>query len=124
MASLIPSPNKTAEMSSSKHPTVEAGSPSPPPLPSEPLPLTTDTPIDQPIASLGEDDEENEEENESDAEWDPSEERLPGQGTDKEKGKGKYVETDANTSEGEQPWQAVWAPEQNGQLRVALTCSS
>lgn len=45
-----------------------------------------------------------------DSEWDPSEERLPGQTSKSAKGKEKAVEGEENG----QPWQAVWAAEQNG----------
>jgi hypothetical protein len=112
---------------------VQEASPSPPPLPPGPLPTTSSSsagpsesrPTDVPIASLGEDDDEEEEGegedqdegeaggskvagSDDDEEWDPADERLPGQGS-KDKGKGKATEQDAN-----QPWQAVWAAEQNG----------
>jgi hypothetical protein len=106
-------------------------SPLPPPLPPGPLPTASGSsagpsevqPVDVPIASLGEDEEEEDDEEEDqaavgagsskedgsdDEEWDPSEERLPGQSS-KDKGKGKATEQDAS-----QPWQAVWAAEQNG----------
>jgi hypothetical protein len=109
-------------MSTSKQATVAAASPSPPPLPNEPLPFTSVT-ADEPITSLGDDDDddendENEEDDEeaSDAEWDPAEERLPG---DDVKGKGKR-KASAEPEEGvasigqDQPWQAVWSPEKNG----------
>ncbi|OCF31537.1 hypothetical protein I316_06736 [Kwoniella heveanensis BCC8398] len=47
--------------------------------------------------------------------WDPSEERLPGQDFKDKKSKGKEKETDSPAGIGteDQPWQAVWAPEQN-----------
>ncbi len=97
--------------SSSKQVTVEDASPSPPPLPKEPLPNSAQpAPIDQPIESLGEDDESGEEE--SDEEWDPAAERGPEAVNGKEKGK----EKDQSNGEDGQPWQAVWAPEQNGKL--------
>jgi hypothetical protein len=112
---------------------VQEASPSPPPLPPGPLPTASTSSTgateaqagDVPIESLGNDDEDDEDEEEEsgggpsgvdkdesgDEEWDPSEERLPGQST-KGKGKGKETEQDAN----KQPWQAVWAAEQNGKL--------
>ncbi|WVQ95056.1 hypothetical protein IAU59_002148 [Kwoniella sp. CBS 9459] len=51
---------------------------------------------------------------EDEEEWDPAEERLPGQEL-KEKGKGKEKESESSgeTKVEDQPWQAVWAPEQN-----------
>ncbi|WVR09513.1 hypothetical protein IAU60_006581 [Kwoniella sp. DSM 27419] len=75
-------------------------------------------PVDQPIDSLGSDsDEEGEGSDaaEEEEEWDPAEERLPGQ-VDNGKGKGKgKAKKDAAGEEvkDDQPWQAVWAPEQN-----------
>lgn len=113
-------------------PSVQEASPSPPPLPPGPVPTGSSSnagplenqPADVPIASIGEDEDdeddvdENDDEVENagaskedgsdDEEWDPSEERLPGQSS-KDKGKGKATDQDAS-----QPWQAVWAPEQNG----------
>lgn len=122
-----------------KQVTVEEGSASPPPLPKEPIPEASSSgPIasgsgperstDIPVSTLGDENEhENENKNDGDGEdqedqvrdnadaedeeWDPSEERLPGQSTSA-KGKGKAVESDT----GGQPWQAVWAAEQNGQF--------
>lgn len=114
---------------------VQEASPSPPPLPPGPI-LTASTSAvganeaqagDVPIESLGEDDEDDDEEDdqeesgggpsgvnqddEDEEEWDPAEERLPGQ-TTKDKGKAKETEQDASSN----PWQAVWAAEQNGKL--------
>lgn len=117
----------------SKQVTLEEASPSPPPLPKEPIPVASSSKsadegkedaADVPINSLGDDDEEQDEEagnqdkgedddEDEEEEWDPSEERLPGQSSKTAKGKGKAAESDAS----EQPWQAVWAPEQNGQSR-------
>lgn len=56
---------------------------------------------------------------ESEGEWDPSAEKLPGD-ADKSKRKGKGKEHDDESGQGsekeeEQPWQAVWSPEQNGE---------
>ena len=114
-----------------KEATVEDGSPSPPPLPNEPPPeVSAEEVIDQPIASLGEDhDEEDDNASDSsfesgDSEWDPSEQRLPGESS-KRKVK-ETVDTDgegsgdqaADTNES-QPWQAVWSPEQNGRSSFA-----
>ena len=97
--------------STSRQATVQDASPSPPPLPNEPLPTITDPAlvVDQPIESLGDDDDESEDDD-SDDEWDPALQRGPGE----VKGKSKAKED----SKGEtQPWQAVWAPEQNGEPR-------
>lgn len=118
----------------SKQVTVEEGSASPPPLPKESLPEastststscgpSTEQVADIPVGALGEDSNHADgdkrvdavnpatnEHAEEDEEWDPAEERLPGQ-TRSAKGKGKAAESEA----GEQPWQAVWAAEQNGQ---------
>ncbi|WVF67573.1 hypothetical protein IAT40_002331 [Kwoniella sp. CBS 6097] len=67
-----------------------------------------DSPKEQLITSLGAGEEDEAEEEEE--EWDPAEERLPGQEVkEKSKGKEKEKETEAEA----QPWQAVWAPEQN-----------
>lgn len=111
---------------------VQEASPSPPPLPPGPLPTATTSATganeaqvgDVPIDSLGNDSEDEDDEEEEtrggpsgvnkddeDEEWDPAEERLPGQST-KDKGKRKETNNDANS----QPWQAVWAAEQNGKL--------
>lgn len=99
--------------------TVQEASPSPPPLPKESLPAagpsTEAGPADQPITSLGEGDDEDADE------WDPAEERLPGQDAPKkDKGKGKATAA-AATAHGiaagdgnAHPWQAVWSPEKNG----------
>ena len=105
--------------SSSKQVTVEDASPSPPPLPKEPLPGPSATePIDEPIHSLGDDeltDEEEANEEESGDEWDPAAEHIPGDVTG-ENAKGN------SQGEGElQPWQAVWAPEQQGELQSACS---
>jgi hypothetical protein len=126
---------------------VQEASPSPPPLPPGPIPTASSSnagpsesqPADVPIASIGEDEDEDDEDEEdeeddkdedgegqkagagaseedgsNDEEWDPAEERLPGQSNSKDKGKGKATEQD-----GSQPWQAVWAAEQNGKLEVS-----
>ena len=111
---------------------VQEASPSPPPLPPGPLPTASTSAAgasesqvgDVPIESLGDDsaDEDDEEEesgagpsgviqDDEDEEWDPAEERLPGQSA-KDKGKAKETEQDTD----KQPWQAVWAAEQNGKL--------
>ena len=131
----------------SKQVTVEEGSASPPPLPKESIPESstsasvasgsgtkraTDVPVatvaegsnhededENENATVGKDQEENVKQSADGEEevWDPSEERLPGQPSSA-KGKGKAVESDA----GGQPWQAVWAAEQNGQspIKIAL----
>jgi len=110
---------------------VQEASPSPPTLPPGPLPTASSStagpsesqPTDVPIAALGEDDEDEEDDEEEagtearqedgsdDEEWDHAEERLPGQSS-KNKGKGKATEQESS-----QPWQAVWAAEQNGKLQ-------
>jgi hypothetical protein len=115
----------------SKQPSVQEASPSPPPLPPGPVPTASTSaagesggqPVDVPINSLGEDeddsdaasgpdDEVEEKDDDEEEEWDPAEERLPGQGGAKDKGKGKAEDQ----STADQPWQAVWAAEQNGKL--------
>ncbi|KAI9637403.1 uncharacterized protein MKK02DRAFT_32260 [Dioszegia hungarica] len=110
-------PKKGAKKSAKKAVTVEEASPSPPPLPSEPAPAVVeegdaDAPVDVPIASLGGDDEDDvAAENDEEDEWDPSEERRPGEpATKKQKGKGKAVEAEI---EEPHPWQAVWSAEKN-----------
>lgn len=95
--------------STSKRVTVEDASPSPPPLPKEPLPASNAAePVDQPIDSIGDEGSEDEEEDSND-ESDPASERGPAGLNGKVKGKGKEA---ANGDA--LPWQAVWAPEQNG----------
>ena len=112
---------------------VQEASPSPPPLPPGPLPTASSSnagpsesqPADVPIALIGEDEDEDDEDEDDgeeaegsdrkedgtyEEEWDPAKERLPGQSS-KDKCKGKATEQDAS-----QPWQAVWAAEQNGKL--------
>jgi hypothetical protein len=109
--------------STAKYTTVEEASPSPPPLPNEPLP---GAPIDVPITALGEgeDSDDGGEEGENAEEvWDPSSEAQPGEDR---KGKGKRKAEDVEEGQGggreksmdakENPWQAVWAPEQNGEF--------
>lgn len=77
-----------------------------------------------------EDDQDKEDEGGSDQdEWDPSEERLPGDAQPKSKrrkvmDKGKGKEVDGAQAGGEQPWQAVWAAEQNGELRFLRVTTS
>lgn len=121
---------------SSKKVTVQEASPSPPPLPKEPLPSSsvipptsnTEAVVDQPITSLG---AEGSDEDDDEDEWDPSEERIPGQessgkGKDKGKGKGKQVASEEAGETGEEgkeeekahPWQAVWSAEKNGEWSV------
>ncbi|WVQ68347.1 uncharacterized protein L199_006554 [Kwoniella botswanensis] len=108
-----PSPTKQATVEDAT-----SASPTPTPPPASELPESSSTQVDkvedQPIDSLGDDEEEEEE-------WDPSSERLPGQSSSTSKEKGKAVE-DENDKEKEgkekeqgqeQPWQAVWAAEQN-----------
>lgn len=113
----------------SKQVTVEEASPSPPPLPKEVAPVASSSnssspaevsatrdPADVPVDTLGEnsDSDQGEEDAGSEIEeWDPSEERLPGQTSKSSSSKGKGKAVDGETSN--QPWQAVWAPEQNGQ---------
>ncbi|WRT68500.1 uncharacterized protein IL334_005476 [Kwoniella shivajii] len=107
---------------STKKATVEDAS-SLSPSPSAPAPVQSSSPdgkedtVDEPITTLGGDDaeaegkeaEDEEEEEEEEEVWDPSSEKLPGQG-ESSKGKSKAK----NVGEGEeQPWQAVWSPEQN-----------
>ncbi|WWD02300.1 hypothetical protein V865_000339 [Kwoniella europaea PYCC6329] len=107
--------------SPTKQATVEdatSASPTPTPPPTSDLPESSSTQVDkvkdQPIDSLGDDDEE-------EAEWDPSSERLPGQSSSTSKEKCKAVEDEidddkeeeGNEKEQDQPWQAVWAAEQN-----------
>lgn len=123
---------------SSRRVVVEEASPSPPPLPKEPLPegstsarnatATGSTAANEgsvdgdgagegPNDGSGGDAEDQSEgvkgneagKEEEEEEWDPAEERLPGQTS--AKGKGKAVEGETS----DQPWQAVWAAEQNGQ---------
>jgi len=102
-------------MSSSKQPTVTEASPSPPPLPNEPLPETS-LPVDQPITEIGDGDDDEDDEAGSDEEWDPAEVRLPGDNTQVPgKGKGKGKEVDPGEVGQDQPWQAVWSPEKNGE---------
>lgn len=127
-------------MSTSKQATVEDASPSPPPLPTEQPPLPTGQPplptepvpgaVDEPIRSLGDgvsDDDDEEDEEEEEEEWDPSEERLPGQEGKKGTGKGKGKESRAGGEGGEEvkahPWQAVWSAEKNGEWKGALRSS-
>ena len=125
----------------SKQVTVEEGSVSSPPLPNEPLPEASNS-ISNADASGsreaneevvdtfgqgsnhdehdvgGHDDSNNPKEDgeeDDDEEWDPAEERLPGQTS--AKGKGKAVEGEKSA----QPWQAVWAAEQNGQFPTRTT---
>lgn len=121
----------------SKQVTVEEGSASPPPGPgseeSTPdVPVSTSTPgasgseqagdaatgdvVDSGGANSDDGEDHNQDASEvkdgdaqEEEEWDPSEERLPGQ-TSSTKGKGKAVDAEADS----QPWQAVWAAEQNG----------
>jgi len=100
-------------MSPAKPVTIEDASPTPPPLPNEPLHTATET-IDLPITSLGGGLDEEEEQ-----EWDPAEERGPGESSSS--GKGKGVAKGEEEGGDEQPWQAVWAPDQNGQLMLSLT---
>lgn len=113
-----------------------------PPLPEEQVgefeSSLPDQPIDQPIDSLGEDDEEDEpSDGEATGQAAPTgavaagEEgegnigdvnSTEGQGdSSRAKGKGKAVEGESKGASGEpasgdQPWQAVWSAEQNGQL--------
>ncbi|WWC90613.1 uncharacterized protein L201_005549 [Kwoniella dendrophila CBS 6074] len=114
--------------STSKKATVEdagssSGAPTPPPIASN-LPETSSKNekgvVDQPITSLGQDEAnqgeeegvENDNEDEEEAEeWDPSEERLPGQTSSNPKDKGKAKDNEEEKEK--QPWQAIWAPEQN-----------
>ncbi|WWC63387.1 uncharacterized protein I303_105987 [Kwoniella dejecticola CBS 10117] len=113
----------SSSASISKKATVEEAeqSPSPPPASPAKLPESTDEGgngksgvIDEPIDSLGNDDEKEQEEEEEE-EWDPSSERLPGQTTSKGgKGKNKDDGKEEIDAGGEgQPWQAVWAEQQN-----------
>jgi hypothetical protein len=108
-----------------------------PPLPNEPAPTASSSstadlgiipgPIDEPITSLGDDDDQEGQSESSEGEWDPAEERLPGEtskkrkakhddksSASKTKGKDKGKEKASEGEASEQPWQAVWAPEQNG----------
>ena len=108
----------------------------PPPLPLEPPPDSDDedTPVNQPINSLGEDDDEDEDEdeegNDEDAERAGDEDQGEGpasaaaaaedaadepskQQKGKSKGKGKAKQDAAGDKQ--QPWQAVWSPESNGE---------
>lgn len=117
----------------SKQATVREASASPPPLPNEPLPeasgsgtsaTSTAAANDVPINTLGDEDASDDEseagktlgglneveDDDDEEEWDPAEERLPGQPSASAKGKEKAVEGEGQ----EQPWQAVWAAEQNG----------
>jgi len=103
---------------------------SPPPLPKEPI-LTSNeaVPVDQPIDSLGDDDEDEQPAEdgpaaeEAQAGGESGEEDLP---VKKRKGKGKAAnEGSSGTTKVEaaseaQPWQAVWAPEQNGRSSSIL----
>jgi len=114
-----------------------AESPSPPPLPKEPIPTAKDsevTPADQPIDSLGDDEDEEEttagntrESAERDDEDDDDEEEDE-RPAKKTKGKGKALPSEANSEASgpkeaseAQPWQAVWAPEQNGKF-TGISC--
>ncbi|WVW85532.1 hypothetical protein I302_107570 [Kwoniella bestiolae CBS 10118] len=100
----------------SKQATVEdasSASPTPPPAELPESSAAVDEAVDQPIDSIGEDDQSKEAEKEEEEEWDPSSERLPGQATPKEKEKEKGKEKADGKTEEEQPWQAVWAAEQN-----------
>jgi len=125
---------------SSRQAAARSTSGTPPPLPTEqpPLPVGAEdddaSPVDQPIDSLGENDED-EDENSADegAEDDEadsqtgeveSEHRASGSGTVEggTKGKGKATDdgkpagADAESTTGDtQGWQAVWAPDQNGE---------
>ena len=101
--------------STSQQATVQDASLSPPPLPNEPLPTIRDSApvVDQPIESLGDDDGESEDDD-SDDEWDPADQRGPGEVRESTKVK------EVSTGE-DQPWQAVWALEQNGQSLPYIT---
>ncbi|ORY35655.1 hypothetical protein BCR39DRAFT_511339 [Naematelia encephala] len=114
--------------STSKTVAVASSSPSPPPLPNEPLPSTSDLPVDQPIDSLGDDDDDEDEDQEEDGSASASTSRQ-GSGDAKiggessssavaqiEKGNGAETAKDGAADQSQsqsQPWQAVWAPEQN-----------
>ena len=124
-----------SKMASVKAATVEEASPSLPPLPSGPLP-TQEAPIAELINFLGEDDSEDERPKEdgghaedgageNEEEWDPSAERLPGEGA---KGKGKEKASSEGgasggegTGENAHPWQAVWSPEKNGESSFQMS---
>ncbi|KAK6910750.1 hypothetical protein I203_104782 [Kwoniella mangroviensis CBS 8507] len=90
-----------------------SASPTPTPPPASDFPESSSTQVDkvedQPMNSLGDD--------EGEEEWDPSSERLPGQSSPTSKEKDFAVEDENHKEEEgkekEQPWQAVWAAEQN-----------
>ena len=114
-----------------KMPRKARASPTPPPLPDEQPPLPTEQPplpdepipqpADEPIASLGEEEEEegDGEKKEKQADKEGSAEST-GEPSDKvndatvssSEDKGKSKATDATDKP--QPWQAVWSAEQNG----------
>lgn len=129
----------------SKQVTVAEASPSPPPLPKEPLPSTDDITassavadtngetavVDQPITSLGDGESDEEGDEEDEEVWDPSEERLPGDvsisGKKRDKGKGKLKQEESVpgvvAADGAHPWQAVWSAEKNGELKQGCSRS-
>ncbi|WWC71484.1 uncharacterized protein I206_105442 [Kwoniella pini CBS 10737] len=68
---------------------------------------------DEPIKNLEKDKDDDSQEEEDEEEWDPSSEKLLGQINLKEKGKNKEIDNEIKKDEEEQPWQAVWAEQQN-----------
>jgi hypothetical protein len=110
--------------SSSKQPTVEEASPSPPAaavsLPEQSAEATKSNAMIEKAESSGGSDEQAHEgagtkgDEEPEDEWDPAAESLPG-GSVNVKGKGKQTGDAGGPQGSEQPWQAVWSPEQNGE---------
>ncbi|KAK1927180.1 hypothetical protein DB88DRAFT_469887 [Papiliotrema laurentii] len=113
---------------SSRQAAAGSKSPTPPPLPDEPLPapLTGSIgeegeaqPVDQPILSLGDDDDEEEEEQEGEGgktdkgDGDEDDHTEGDKDAAHSKSKGKEKEAAPDMSGENQPWQAVWSPEQN-----------
>lgn len=121
-----PTSHRPSNMAStSKQPTVEEASPSPPvtavSLPEQSAEATiSNAGIEKAESSGGSDEQANEGagtkgDEEPEEEWDPAAESLPG-GSANVKGKGKQTADAGGPQGSEQPWQAVWSPEQNGEL--------